>query len=146
MKRNSVYDCDSLSFLIPTSVGHLDYSPCAPKSLATRQPSRTIYLRPTLILSSHLCLGLPGGFHPSNFPIKCVNLYSINVKTVKLTFSVSGYSNQYRDSLRARRFGVRTPVGMFFLTRPYQPPIKWVTDLFPGCTAAGALRQPATSI
>jgi hypothetical protein len=39
-------------------------------------PSHPIPQRATLILSTHLCLGLPSGLFPSRFPTNIQNLYS----------------------------------------------------------------------
>ena len=80
-----------------TSVRHL--------SLSWASPIQSIYPHPTswrsiLILSTHLCLGLPSGLLPSGFPTK--TLYTPFSSPIRATFPARHYLAQIHRPVKER--------------------------------------------
>ena len=64
-------------------------------------PSHYVHLRSSYILSSHLCLGLPGSLCPSGlWPAVCTKLWSVPCMTHSLPFHCFWF--QYPNKVRLR--------------------------------------------
>jgi len=76
-----------------------------------------ISLTSILILSSHLCLGLPSGFYPSGFPIKI--LYSFLISPMRATCSAHLI---HFDIVTLIIFVIANKLWSCFLCNPLHPP------------------------
>jgi hypothetical protein len=93
----------------------------------------------------HLRLGGSLKLRTDNIPVKQRDM-SIHISEGYYLRALS----QYNYPLRAGRYGDRIPVGARY-SAPIkagpganQPPLKWVSGLFPGSKSAGAWRLPST--